>query len=400
MEYPQKSLTIHLYRYEEVVSSLIWCIIQRKYTESVFWALELYDSGMMDGIFQKLQEAWLLYAGFGPNCYSVLLQMNDSEIDRDDLVKTLYMWSRVTPDATVAQLLIRGSVTPTNWTVRFPHSSVYQTVEMAIHDCLKRGKALEAWTLSRAMSPKDKWDIIYKQIPNNSYRDSITKTIQSLDISEHVRLATCFVLAAIPDAILKASIAELKPVTIPSELLTTVSDWDEENSMRKRRCLAIRPEAITYTCERSSLPMKESALMDIHYNLEANLRDSYCWQIILDDYMEHGQWKSDTYKEMFYNTYFSYPSDDIPDEWPSKDKELSHGRGLGKTTEVALRQHLSYMLRNKTCLGAYICGITPPTGMPPTLQWDDLYANLEGDCSKFLESQLPFTSIAKRFEVV
>ena len=400
MEYPQKSLTIHLYRYEEVVSSLIWSVIQRKYIESIFWGLELYDSGMMDGIFQKLQEAWLQYAGFGPNCYPVLLQMNDSEIDRDDWINRLYRWSRVTPDATVGQLLIRGSVAPTSWTVRFPHSSVYQTVHIAIHDCLKRGKALEAWILSRAMTAKDKWDILYRQIPSNSYRHSMAKTIQQLNISEHVRLATCFVLATIPDSFLKASIAELPPATVPSEILSTVSEWDEENSIRKRRSLTIRPEAITYTCERSSLPMKESALIDIQYNLEDNLTKSYCWQIILDDYMEHGQWKSDTYKEMFYNTYFSYPSDDIPDEWPSKDKELSHGRGLGKTAEVALRQHLSYMLRNKSCLGAYICGISTPTVMPLTLQWDTVYADLEGGCNDFLESQLPFTSIVKTFEVV
>ena len=355
---------------------------------------------MMDGIFQKLQEAWLLYAGFGPNCYSVLLQMNHSEIARDDMVKMLYMWSRVKPDATVGHLLIRGSVAPTSWTIRFPHSSVYKTLEMAIHDCLKRRKTLEAWTLSRAMSVKDKWDILYREIPNGSYRHSIFKTIQALKISEHVRLATCFVLATIPDIFLKASVIEVTPVAIPSELLTRISDWDEENSIRKRRSLPIRPEAITYTCERSSLPMKESALIDIQYNLEENLKNSYCWQIILGDYMEDGNWKSDTYKEMFYNTYFSYPSDDIPDEWPSKDKELSHGRGLGKSTEVALRQHVSYMLRNKTCLGAYTCGITTPREMPLTLQWDIIYTHLQGDCSEFLESQLPFTSIVKIFEVV
>ena len=402
MKYPENSITIHLYRYQEVVSSLIYSVIQRKYTESVFWGLELYDSGMMDGLDMKLLEAWIQYAGFGTHCYSVLLEIIEiNKLDRDQWVNTLYRWSRAIPDTTVAQLLIRGSVAPTSWKPTFPHSEVYETVEAAVNDCIRRGKTLEAWILSRAIGVEELWEIFNKHIVAGSYRQSMMETVKAFKehISEQVILAACLVLVTIPESFLESSIAEPKAVATPSELLNAVLDWDQEESIRKRRCFPIRPEAITYTCERSSLSVRESVLNEIQCGLEQSMKSSPCWQIILEDYMDDNtNWKNDIYKEMFYDTYFPGGSDDIPDEWPSKDKELSHGRGLGKSTEVALKQYVGYMLRNKSCLGAYKCGIDLPMTLPPSLQWDSIYSELKGTCKKSLDSQVPFTSICTRFE--
>jgi hypothetical protein len=144
--------------------------------------------------------------------------------------------------------------------------------------------------------------------------------------------------------------------------------------------------------------MKESVLMDIHYNLEANLKDSYCWQIILDDYMEHGQWKSDTYKEMFYNTYFPWINDDIPDEWSLKDKEQSHGRGLGKKPEIGLRHFINGIISQKSCIGFYTpIRVTERDTLPNTLDWDSVYDSMISECSDALKSALPFRPIKKEF---
>jgi hypothetical protein len=402
MECPENSITIHLYRYEEVVSSLIFSVIQRKYTESVFWGLELYDSGMMDGLDMKLLETWIQYAGFGTHCYSVLLEIiNMNKLDRDQWADALYRWSRAIPDSTVAHLLIRGSVAPTSWKPRFPHSEHYETVEAALHDCIKRGKALEAWILSRAIGTEELWHIFNKHIGTGSYRQSMMETLKGFknNISEQVTLAACLVLVTIPENFLEASIAEPKAVATPAELLNAINEWDQEESIRKRRCFPIRPEAITYTCERSSLPMTESVLNEIQCGLEQSMKSSPCWQIILEDYMDDNtKWKNDIYKEMFYDTYFPGGTDDIPDEWPSKDKELSHGRGLGKSTQIAIKQHVGYMLRNKSCLGAYKCSLDLPSSLPPSLQWHTIYSGLKGACKKSLDSQLPFTSICTKFE--
>ena len=114
---------------------------------------------------------------------------------------------------------------------------------------------------------------------------------------------------------------------------------------------------------------------------------------------DNTRWKHDIYKEMFYDTYFPGGTDDIPDEWPSKDKELSHGRGLGKSTQIAIKQYVGYMLRNKSCLAAYKCGLDLPSSLPPSLQWDSIYPGLKGACKKSLDSQLPFTSICTKFEL-
>jgi hypothetical protein len=292
---------------------------------------------------------------------------------------------------------------PISWRPSYPHSENYNTIEAALDDCIKRGKTLEAWILSRAIGVEELWKIFNKHIAGGSYRQSMMETVKGLrgNISEQVKLAASLVLVTIPENFLEASIAEPKVLAPPAELLNAVLDWDQEESIRKRRCFPIRPEAITYTCERSSIPVKESVLNDIQHGLEQSMKSSPCWQIILEDYMDDNtKWKNDIYKEMFYDTYFPGGSDDIPDEWPSKDKELSHGRGLGKSIEVALKQYVGYMLRNKSCLGAYKCGLDIPMTLPQSLQWDSIYSGLKGPCKTFLESQVPFTSICTRFELV
>ena len=59
MEYPKDALTLHLYRYDEVLASLEWSIVNRAHTEAVFWGLELYDSDMLAETPELLGKIWM-----------------------------------------------------------------------------------------------------------------------------------------------------------------------------------------------------------------------------------------------------------------------------------------------------------------------------------------------------
>jgi hypothetical protein len=187
---------------------------------------------------------------------------------------------------------------------------------------------------------------------------------------------------------------------VASELVRAVEDWSAEESIRKRRSYKIRPEAITYWCSRSSIPVADSLLNDIECDLEKNLKLSHCWQTILEDYEENGSWKSDHFKEMFYNTYFPWLKDDIPDEWPLKDKEQSHGRGLGKRPEIGMRHFINGTLNEKSCIGFYNPRkITEKDTLPTTLDWDSVYDGMTVKYYDVLKSALPFRPIKKLFEL-
>jgi hypothetical protein len=208
------------------------------------------------------------------------------------------------------------------------------------------------------------------------------------------------VLVTISDAALVSSLEPLNLIHVPSEIQSMVDDLDSELSLRRRRVFKIRPECMI-ECARTVLPSNQTNLKSIELDLEENLKRSPCWQVILEEYMEPDYtWKSDFYKEMFYNSYFPHCIDDIPDEWSLKDKEQSHGRGLGKTVQLATYQYINNMLRNKSCLGVY-SSIQQVISSPlNSLDWASIYDELYAECKAQLEAKLPMQPSKKVFEIV
>jgi hypothetical protein len=47
-------LTRHLYRDDEVMVALLWCLQKRRVEESLFWLQELLDSELYDDIVQGM----------------------------------------------------------------------------------------------------------------------------------------------------------------------------------------------------------------------------------------------------------------------------------------------------------------------------------------------------------
>jgi hypothetical protein len=399
MKEPHKILTIHLYRKEEALAALRWAIICKNYTESIFWGLELFDSDLMSDAIDILEKTWVSQIGYCINGWTIIsdiIRLKEAdEYSRDDFIHTLYSWSQVkTLDSTAFHLLIRGSTTSTEMIPQFQHSKEYMNITDSFIDCLKRGKLLEAWLFARALDTQEVWLILQTIFPG---RNNELLNLRALSVSERERLASAFVLVSINEETWITANAIFHQRPIPQELKEKLEVWDSETSLRKRREFKVRPEAITYICARSTMQTSESTESDICENLEATLRQSPYWQSVLEDYQIDGDWKTDRYKEMFYNTYFPYAEDDIPDEWSSTDRDKSHGRGHGKTKVVALRQYINAIFQNSQSLGIWKSIKSVCDNLPPSLDWDTIYSTMQPACSDSLTIEFPLISLMKRF---
>jgi hypothetical protein len=399
MKEPHKILTIHLYRKEEALAALRWAIICKNYTESIFWGLELFDSDLMSEAIDILLKTWITQIGYCINGWTFLsdlirLQQAD-EYSRDDFIHQLYCWSQLkTMDSTAFHLLIRGSTTSTGIIPQFQHSKEYTNINDSFNDCLKRGKILEAWLFARALDTQEVWLILQTICPG---RNKELLNLRALSLSERERLASAFVLVSINEETWVTANTTFQQRPIPRELKEKLEAWDSEISLRKRRAFKVRPEAMTYISARSTMQTSESTESDISENLEVTLRQSPYWQSVLEDYHIDGSWKTDRYKEMFYNTYFPYADDDIPDEWSSADREKSHGRGHGKTRVIALRQYINAIFQNSQSLGIWKSIKSVCDNLPPNLDWDTIYNSMQATCSNELIGQFPLKPIKKQF---
>ena len=395
MEQIQTHLTIHLYRKDEVLGALRWALVNHNIMESIYWGLELFDSDMENDAIEILQCIWITEIGFGS--VSLLSNILDiykaGELDRDTWISLLYSITQIRDrDSTLLYLLIRGATTPIDWSPKFHHTHRYTTIQYAVEDCLYRGKLLEAWLLSRALKADDHWIILNKLINRYPQRKQVLVKLRGSNLSDLIQRLIAFVLASLQDPLWQMySLIERE---LPSEVKLTIDEWDAEESLRNRRVYKVRPEAILYLTERSQQSQLVSSEADIQENLLESLLYSSYWSEILKDYIVEGEWISDSYKEMFYETYFN----DIPDEWSSEDREKSHGRGLSRTPEVGLKRYLDALFQRSKTLE--IWNYTKLDTYVDPESWDTLYDEFQIGCLETLESQLPFEPIKKVFEIV
>ena len=366
MEHSKKSLTIHLYSVREALASIRWAILSRNHTEAIFWGLELYDSNMEHDAIRALALTWSSRIGFGSICALESLRRLDTA-DRDTWCQTLMAWCRIRiHDTTVFHLLLRGS--KNTYQPEFPHSKNYPTLDSALEDTLNRRKLLDAWYICRAMTPSSQWNVLQKLAFQKGLQSHYT-TIEGSPLSDlEKRAAICTLLTLTSDALNSAAL----PLSyrLPDELIDAIVSWDSEDSLRKRRIYKVKPEAITYLCDRSSQPVTESNESDIQDDLEKTLVSSPYWQGVLKAHVKPRMDAKtiELEREKFYDIFFAC---DIPDEWSIADREKSHGRGLGKLDDQAIKQYIDTTVHGSITLGLW--NSMAPRDVP-SLDWDTLYS--------------------------
>lgn len=383
-------LTKHLYRVDEVLSSLRWSIITHTLTDTAFWTIELYESNLIQECIDLLENIWIHHVGFDSWFLLKCIQgvYETGEISQSNLVKlSCVMARRKTHDSTTFHLLLRGATSP-SWKPIFPHSKEYQNLEEAVTDCIKRGKLKEAWLLSRSMEPSEQW-ILLESIAAIRGRKEAIETIKTLGTSIYAQLAIAYILVSLDDTAWIRSQEEIEHI-LPVEVIQAIDDWSKETSMRKRRAIKPKPEALLHLTLRSQQSPYISSESDIQENLLKSLEASEYWSTILSSYMLKGNWISDIRKESFFETFFPQ---DIPDEWSLKDREQSHGRGLGKSIEQGRSRFIYYTILRSKSLKLWN-SVFPE--LDCSMEWDSIYDELK----KKSKIEFPMTPIKKIFEII
>ena len=380
MEQSKTYLTIHLYRKDEALASIRWAILCRNHTEAVFWGLELYDSNMEDDAIQMLGTTWATCI----DSFALLeLLTNAKNLDRDQWCQLIYVFCKANHDSTAFYLMLRGaSPTSSEWQPVFTYMHSYETIEDALKGSLRRNKLVDAWLIARCVNAKRQWAILEKLAAEKG-RENTIKTIQESVLTPLEKLATAFTVACQEEDNLVSS--PLEEAQLPVELQAAIQEWDAENSIRNRRVFKVRPEAITYLCERSSQPVEESNEAEIQENLEATLLASPYWKSVMKAYMK----KTDRKREEFYDIFFSQSTHDIPDEWSSQDREKSHGRGLGKSRKQAFKQFINATFQRSRITGIWNC-----------CDWKDLEEYTSQEDINSYRIDLPLKQSRKQFEIM
>jgi len=387
MKPSNQALSKHLYRIDEVLSSLRWSIITHNLNETAFWAIEVYQSNLLQEGLETLESLWLTNIGFG-SWYAlrlILFVYEEGELSEQEWLEIACAFAKVRIcGSTIFHLLLRGSLS-SEWTPAFPHSQIYEGPNDAVIDCLKRGKLKEAWLLGRSIAISDQWKLL-DTLAIELDRSSELAIVKTLRPSAYECLAAAYVLVSL-DHITWLSSQKPLENNIPDEVTDTIEIWTSESSMRKRRAIKPRVEALLYLTERSHL--SQGCQNELQVNFEETLKHSPYWLDVLSDYMKNGQWISDRNKEEFYDTHFP---DDIPDEWSLADREISHGHGLGKLIEQSRSRFIHHTLQHSKSLEIWDSSFPPNTDS--SMEWDSLYFEIQKKSSQTLKfPMMPFKKV-------
>jgi hypothetical protein len=338
--------------------------------DTAYWTLELSVSNFKQECIDMLENIWLYNIGFG-SWFALRLILDiyeNGEIEQDDLIQiTCALAKRKLRDSTIFHLLIRGAITPLEWKPTFPHSKEYTNLRDAVEDCLRRGKLNEAWLLGRGMTVDEQLSML-DNLASELGRKEPLDIIKELRPCIYETLAACYVLVNLDEITWISSQGKLEN-TIPIEVQDKLQEWQNETSLRNRRVLKPKPEALLYLTARSEQTPYVSSEPDIQLELENTLQKSEFWSYILEHYKTNNVWKSDDHKESFYQTYFP---DDIPDEWSLASREMSHGRGLGKTLENSRSRFIYNTLQRSKSLELWNSKFN--SDLDCTMDWNTLYS--------------------------
>ncbi len=316
-------LTRHLYRYDEVKASLLYCIIIKRHEEAFFWCMELFDSFGGSDVLEVFIKAWILCIGW--TGFGFLKHFQGEEFDEEKLytlLTTLIQYKE--RDATVYGLLFKGALIKNQIDTVVPISipdwlSKFSEHEQYIWRAIKERKILLAWSmLHRNWS----WNLLEETA--EPYQKEVLQIIKESELFSQFEWERK-VLALLCLCSDKKQFQTVDLKEIPVSLFQKKEEWAALEGRRKRRMFKISTEAILWGTRRSLEPNTQTNEGEL-LTILPTLAGSPYWEEVAKTM---GSWKHirkvDEMKEAFYDMYFP---DDIPDEWSKKDRELSHGYGM------------------------------------------------------------------------
>lgn len=276
------TLTRRMYVLEEVSASLRCSLRKQRLEESLFWLEELELSCEEEIAKYILLEMWAMRKGV--RWMSWLLswcELNSSYEGRRSLVTRFCTHSRDILD-----------------------SSIYISYILGIH-----------------MNSKEK---------KGQLSETLQKIVNTLE-NYNTPLSNCIL----------EWVKFLKPRIVPLDISCMAPCMDIielEESIKKIGLRASRKYAIQCDVHLGYTSRGFDVSTRMEFTDLYSLLEHPVWAGLLEDYLtDDNEWLSDTSKEAFYDTYFGITGD-IPDEWPSSEKEKSHGVPPASRTSFPLKR--------------------------------------------------------------
>ena len=318
-------LSRHFYAIDEVCAALSRATTRNDVRETLFWTLELLDSGCGAEAISTLFEAWLWQKG--PFCLAWRTSMealSADEVSEEAILLAAYQLSTVSWERRDASL----------WTVLASHappvrvgpwcplvSSLWEgftLLEQYFLRAVHQGRGAAAWWAAEQLE----WSRVQELLSATEldYHALLGYTSTGYDRAMRALL----VLTACLSPSQRASSLTPLPTAIPPAVKESLAHWKAREGRMARRVYSIPAGCLYGQTVRGTMIWLKSTWVQLN-SAEEYLAGCPFWEDRLEE-LHHVE-----DREEFYRAYFP---DGHPDEWTAAEKAKSHGDGVLRPGET------------------------------------------------------------------
>ena len=326
-------LSRHFYALDEVCAALAHATTRNDVRETLFWCLELLDSGCAAEAISTLFEAWLWQKG--PMVLSWWTTagplLSGSEVSEEDILLCAYQLSTVSwerRDASLWTVLAATDLPPDRVTPRVP-PTLFETLtllEQFMMRSVHQGRGAGAWWAAEQLP----WPRVKELLA--PFLDRISNALDGIenyqdvlgyqsDAYDRVIKALTVLSACLSASQRNASLAPL-PTEIPTPVQESLQRWRAAEGRVARRVYSIPTDCLYGQTVRGTLSWFKSTIVQLN-DAEEYLQGCPFWDDRLNELVEN--------QEEFYVRCFP---DGHPDEWNAAEKAKSHGDGTLRPGEI------------------------------------------------------------------
>ena len=329
-------LTRNLYREDEVLAALRHSIVMGDQAAALFWTQEGIDSDMDVRIFQTLLSVWLNCVGLqNIHWLGWLVESLRSDLDEETILSLVTALAGSPKDCSIFALEVLGidqtAAAPDHvgaFTLP-PALQGLSPVETAFAKAVLQGKTEFAWALAGPLWSNERADAVLWEIQPAVVLNQINTVLEPIWSDEFV---WPFRALSVLMATSKRDFGSLQLAPLPKPSKEHMDAWTARKTMRmrERRQLSIPSESLFWFTERGSMRSSETTEMDLMGGLRPALTQSPFWEDKAD--------------------FDEFMTSDIPDEWSSAARRVSHGPGIiGGSTATLVETTLNTMYCLDSC---------------------------------------------------
>jgi hypothetical protein len=304
-------LTSNLYREDEVLAALRHSIVAGNVDAALFWTQEGIESDMDVRIFQTLLSVWLHCVGLqNIHWLGWLVESLRSDMHEETILSLVTELARSPKDSSVFVLEILGLCQTPDHVGAFtlpPALQGLSPVETTFAKAVLQGKTEFAWALAGPLWSNERADAVLWEIQPAVVLNQMDTVLEPIWTDEFV---WPFRALSVLMATSKRDFGSLQLAPLPAPSKEHMGAWTARKTMRmrERRQLSIPPECLFWFTERGSMRTSETTEMEMMGGLRPALAKSPFWEDRPD--------------------FDEFMTSDIPDEWSSAARRVSHGPGV------------------------------------------------------------------------